>query len=206
MAYQAPVVSEHMYAMAGPVNSGFDPGAFGPGYCPPEICGVAVPVVCAPGQNLSECFTLDEYQLLNSPQIYTPDAMNPLSIAVQPSVMPSTALINPSAPPVSIVPVPPAAPSLRPETFEAPVFAAPVSAAPAPSQPATLPAPGGTSKYEALIPPAEFGRQDPPSVTMPTPLGNAGGTTMPPIAGTGEIENALDAMLARDPANPGMLK
>lgn len=207
--YQAPIVSEHMYAMAGPVNSGFDPNTFGSGYCPPEVCPVPVPIVCAPGQNLSECFTMNEYQMLNSPQVYTPEAMRPLPIAVQPSVMPSTALINPSAPPVPTAPIAPAAPAARQIPVAAPAPAAPVApAAPAVAPTQTVAAPGGTSKYEALVPPVDLGRQqqNPPSVTMPAPLGSRPGSTTPPIAGTTEIENALDAMLARDPANPSMLK
>ncbi len=90
-----PPVAEPTFATvvppyAGPTSSGFESGVLGAGYCPPDICPVPNPVLCAPGQNLSECFTLNENQLLNSPQVYVPNAMAPLPISVPPvNVLPS---------------------------------------------------------------------------------------------------------------------
>ncbi|MCD8141339.1 MAG: hypothetical protein LUE17_16515, partial [Planctomycetaceae bacterium] len=202
------VVSEPMYALAGPLDSGWEPGTFPSSYCPPEICPPSVPIVCAPGQNLSDCFTMNEYQLLNSPQIYVPDAMKPLPIAVQPAAMPNTALINPPVPatPAPQFPAaPPQVPPQAPATGSARPVAPPAVAAPvAPAAPATQQV-GGTSKYEALVPPAQITRPSRPEVSMPTPISNGAGSTMPQIAPTQEIESAVDAMLSRDPQNPGML-
>ena len=64
--------------MTPPMGSWVEGGLVSSAYCPPEICPVPNTSLCAPGMNLSECFTLSENQLLNSPQIYTPDALNPL--------------------------------------------------------------------------------------------------------------------------------
>ncbi len=197
------VVSEPMYVLAGPVDSGWEPGTFPSSYCPPEICPPSVPIVCAPGQNLSECFTMSEYQLLNSPQIYVPEAMKPLPIAVQPAAMPNTALLNPTAPAVA-APQFPAAPPQVPPQAPAAGSVRPVAPPALPALAAPAPQVGGTSKYEALVPPAQITRPSRPEVSMPAPLSN--GSTMPQIAPTQEIESAVDAMLSRDPANPGMLK
>ncbi len=88
-----PPVEPTFATVVPPTNSGFEPGVLGAGYCPPDICPVPNPVLCAPGQNLSECFTMSENQILNSPQIYTPNAMAPLPISVPPvNVLPSAAV------------------------------------------------------------------------------------------------------------------
>jgi hypothetical protein len=64
-------------------------------------------------------------------------------------------------------------------------------AAPVAEAPLTVTASGENDKYGALSlalePPRPMER---PEVSMPAPL-----TTTPPVAGTAEIENALDVML-----------
>ncbi len=79
-AMQGPIVSEPLSAMVSVPGaaSGFEPGVLN-SYCPPEICPVPNAVVCAPGQNLSECFTMNDYQLQNTPvQVLRPDVAAPL--------------------------------------------------------------------------------------------------------------------------------
>lgn len=151
---QYPMQSPLAVPMVAP-GSAFDAGLVSSSYCPPEICPPANAIVCGPGQNMSECFTLSENQLLNGPQILTPNASTSLAMGLDMA-----------------------------------------SAAPAaPAAPLAIPPAGGQDKYGALAPapqveqPREVRR---PEVSMPAPIG---GTTTPPVAGTSEIESALDAML-----------
>lgn len=180
---QAPIVSEPLSAMISVPGSesGFEPGILN-AYCPPDICPVPSPVLCAPGQNLSECFTMNDYQLLNTPvEVMRPDPSAPLSFANSPS---SNVTVIRTAP----VMVPVQAPAAAPVQLPVPV------------QP-------DTSKYQALTPsPQSFGGAQQaqiaaprpearrPEVTMPTPIGNT--APMPQVPPTSEIESALDAMLA----------
>jgi hypothetical protein len=57
-----------------PFVSGFDLSA-------PEANLLPAPQLCIPGQNLSNCFEMNDNDLLNGPQIYTPNPMTPLPIA-----------------------------------------------------------------------------------------------------------------------------
>lgn len=146
------------------------PVAYPPANCPPEICPPAYAPVCQPGQNMSECFSMNDQQLMTGPQVYTPNAMTPLPIAA-PTAMPQLSV---------------------PGQVQAP-------AAPALPQ-AQAPRAEPQGKYEALLPPApqaqDFGRAEPRpnELSMPAPLGG----NIPPVAPASEIENALDAMLFRD--------
>jgi hypothetical protein len=80
------------------------------------------------------------------------------------------------------------------------------------SQPAAAPQQqADAGKYQALTPPAIAAAPEPapamrpglapPEVSMPAPIG---GTTMPPVPATTEIESALDAMLSRDARTPNL--
>ena len=53
-------------------------------YCPPEICPVPFAPLCEPNQNMSDCFSMNDNQLMNSPQVFTPNAMTPLPIPIPP--------------------------------------------------------------------------------------------------------------------------
>ncbi len=141
--------------------------------------------LCAPGQNLSECFTMNDYQLQNTPvQVLRPNVGSASAFAAPAAGAPAS-LAAVSAPVPIAVPV-----------------AVPVAAPAAPSV--------EMNKYEALTPPRDFAEQerrmsvrpDPrrPEVVMPTPLGN--GEIMPPVPAAAEIESALDVMLSGDTGTP----
>lgn len=59
-----------------------------PANCPPEICPQPFVSVCLPGQGLSDCFTMNDQQLMTGPQVLTPNAMTPLPIAAPASIPP----------------------------------------------------------------------------------------------------------------------
>lgn len=90
-------------------------------YCPPDVCPVPYAPLCEPNQSMSDCFSMNEQQLINSPQVYTPNAMSPLPIQapvlpVPPTPAESSSKYEALAP----VPLPPppgavAAPAPRPE-------------------------------------------------------------------------------------------
>lgn len=174
--YQAPIVSEplsQMVSVPGAIDSGFESGILG-SYCPPDICPVPSAVLCQPGQNLSDCFTLNDYQVQNTPaQILVPTPNEPLFAPVPvPAPVYEAAssgkyqALTPQAPPA-----PPAAPRI---------------VAPAPVAPPAQ-----------MIPPVQPQRPPEarrPEVMMPAPIPST--STMPLVPATSEIESALDAMVA----------
>ncbi len=209
--------------------SPYSPGPNGPGFpaaMPAYAIGYGAPMmfnpgVCAPGQNLSECFTLNDYQVQNS-QIYTPTAQGPLDFQAAPA-MPAppaeraAAPVMPDEPVASAVtpasPVPAAPPSV-PAAPAAPVAPTQVVTQ-APSMPSAPPsAPVGgpvplpppaemvSSKYAGLTdaapaaPAAPASVVTPPSVSMPPPLGSR--DVIPPVPATSDIESALEAMTGGD--------
>ncbi len=204
------------------------PGPNGPGF-PAAMPGYAVnycaplmynPVVCAPGQNLSECFTLNDYQVQNS-QIYTPTAQGPLDFQADP-VMPAppadrvaapvlpdqpvASAVTPASPTTPTAPSAPAAPAAPPAVTPPSMPSAPPSAPTGGPVPLPPPAEMVSSKYAGLsdaapstpAAPASTGRSDvtPPSVSLPPPLGSR--DVIPPVPAAADIESALEAMTGGD--------
>ncbi|MCC8165800.1 MAG: hypothetical protein LIQ31_06555 [Planctomycetes bacterium] len=203
----------------------FTPGPNGPGfpaampayamnYCAPLMYN---PVVCAPGQNLSECFTLNDYQVQNS-QIYTPTAQGPLDFQPAPGMpappsersdaqfipdQPVASAVTPTSP---VAPIPPA--PLAPSAPAAPVTQAPSMPSAPPSAPVGAPVPLPppaemvSSKYAGLSEAAPSALSapaapvTPPSVSMPAPLGSR--DVIPPVPAASDIESALEAMTGAD--------
>lgn len=161
----------------------------GTGYCAPDVCPTPNPILCQPGQNLSECFTLNEYQVQNSPaQIYTPTAGGPLAFTVD-----ATGAVN-LAPTQN-------APDAGTASFLAPTpnYGAVATVAATPMEQMT------TSKYEALpqvqqLQPQQTITLGAPQIVAPT----APASNIPLVPAASEIENALDAMLSRDQRSPNL--
>lgn len=160
------------------------------GYCPPDVCPVPNQVVCQPGQNLSDCFTLNDYQIQNSPtQIYTPTASGPLPISYDGINAGRLSPVGGFAAGTEM-----GTASLIGETAGASVGGYSASAT-------VMATPMGqmtTSKYEALPMPVaplnpDFGMTQ---ISVPSPIGQT--DNIPPVPAASEIENALDAMLSRD--------
>lgn len=191
-----------------------------------DVDSGALASLCAPGVGLSECFTMNEYQVENTPvALVYPDAEGavPLPLAQQVAfAAPAPVMVSAPAPVMTAAPVMVPAATPAPTMMAAPaptqfaVVAAPVPAVvpvPAPAAPAPSAPAMETSKYQALTPPRDFTEQAAlppasairpgtprPEVSMPTPLGS--GEIMPPVPATSEIENALDLMLSGEMETP----
>ena len=152
----------------------WEPGVAGSGYCEPMVCPVPTDtaIVCGPGENMSECFTLSEDQLNTGPQVFTPRASAPLDVA------PEAPVAVPPAPEVPAAPVETKEPELPAETPQ--VTIPPLSVAPEAAKetmPEPLPAP------ESAV------------TEAPAP---AKAEHIPPVPEVTDMEQAAEAILARD--------
>lgn len=170
------------------------------GYCPPDICPAPNPMVCQPGQNLSECFTLNDYQVMNSPtQIYTPNSGAPLAVSVNNAIIGSMDMaVDPGLATMNAMRGEPTASIAGPagQTTTSKYEALPIAAGTMDSSSFGMvqqPMQQQMVQQQMIVQQPSFGQ---PAFGQPS--------NIPPVPAATEIENALDAMLSRDQMTPNL--